>query len=162
MLNKEEIEINHTKDSFCVRIPLITEQELKKIDDNLNSITDELTKQVIHDKDLAIAQHVIQKQKERIDQLEFEVQAKEKVHRYDVKMIDEVKGEAVKLYKEIDKLNKIINETVKYIATLDIDEDICSKTQNKHCDKMSFGECENCIKQYFEEKVMESNVKNKR
>ncbi len=72
MISKEEIEIDHTKDSFCVRIPLITEQELKRIDDNLESITDEITKQVIHDKDLAIAQHIIQKQKDKIDQLEQE------------------------------------------------------------------------------------------
>ena len=57
------------------------------------------------------------------------------------------------LEQENSKQNKIIDETVKYIATLDIDEDICSKIQNKHCDKMSFGECENCIKKYFKEKV---------
>ena len=72
MLSKEEIEIDHTKDSFCVRIPLITEQELKRIDDNLDSITNELTKQIIHDKELAIAQHIIQKQKDKIDELEQE------------------------------------------------------------------------------------------
>ena len=72
MISKEEIEINHTEDSFCVRIPLVTEQELKRIDDNLDSITNELTKQIIHDKDLAIAQHIIQKQKDKLDQLEQE------------------------------------------------------------------------------------------
>lgn len=69
-MSKEEIEIDHTKDGFCVRIPLITEQELKRIDDNLDGITDEITKQVIRNKDLAIAQHIIQKQKERIARLE--------------------------------------------------------------------------------------------
>ena len=40
-----------------------------------------------------------------IDQLEFQIQAKEKVHDYDVNMIDEVKGEIVKLYKENNKRN---------------------------------------------------------
>ncbi len=35
----------------------------------------------------------------------------------------------------------------------DIEEDICSKTENEHCDQMGFGVCENCIKQYFERKV---------
>ena len=54
--------------------------------------------------------------------------------------------------EEIKKKDKIINKTVEYIATLDI-EDICSKTGNEHCDKMNFGECEDCIKQYFENKV---------
>ena len=58
--------------------------------------------------------------------------------------------------QENNKLNKMINKMAVYIATLDIDEDICSKTQNKHCDKMSLGECEACIKQYFEKKVGKS------
>lgn len=40
-----------------------------------------------------------------------------------------------------------------YIATLDIDEDICSKIENELCDKMNFGECEDCIKQYFKSKA---------
>ena len=36
---------------------------------------------------------------------------------------------------------------------MNIEEDICEKTKNEHCDKMNFGECEDCIKQYFERKV---------
>ena len=87
-----------------------------------------------------------------IDQLELEVRATEKVHEYDVKMIDEVKGEAVKLYKKIDKLNKIIDEMAKYIAT---DE---KEFSTKICDDMSAKcetdtDCKLCIKQYFEKKV---------
>ena len=58
---------------------------------------------------------------------------------------------------EIEKKDKIIDEMVTYIATLDIEEDICEKTKNEHCDKMSFGECEDCIKQYFERKVENGN-----
>ena len=57
------------------------------------------------------------------------------------------------LEQENNKLNKMIDETIKYIATLDIEEDICSKIENEYCDKMSLGECECCIKQYFEKKV---------
>lgn len=41
-----------------------------------------------------------------LDYFEYIVQCKEKEHEYDVKMIDEVKGKAVELYKEIDKLKK--------------------------------------------------------
>ena len=54
---------------------------------------------------------------------------------------------------EIEKKDKIIDEMATYIATLDIEEDICEKTKNEHCDKMNFGECEDCIKQYFERKA---------
>ncbi len=56
---------------------------------------------------------------------------------------------------EIEKKGKIIDEMAGYIATLDIEEDICSKTENEHCDKMNFGECEDCIKEYFKNKVEE-------
>lgn len=56
---------------------------------------------------------------------------------------------------ELEKKDKIIDEMATYIATLDIEEDICSKTENEHCDKMNFGECEDCIKQYFKNKVEE-------
>lgn len=49
----------------------------------------------------------------------------------------------------LEKKDKIIDEMATYIATLDIEEDICEKTKNEHCDKMNFGECEDCIKQYF-------------
>lgn len=53
----------------------------------------------------------------------------------------------------LEKKDKIIDEMATYIATLDIEEDICEKTKNEHCDKMNFGECEDCIKQYYERKV---------
>lgn len=53
----------------------------------------------------------------------------------------------------IARQNKIIDEMAGYIATLDIEEDICSKMHNEDCDKMNFGECEDCVKQYFERKV---------
>ena len=56
-------------------------------------------------------------------------------------------------YIQIEKKDKIIDEMVTYIATLDIEEDICEKTKNEHCDQMNFGEYEDCIKQYFERRV---------
>lgn len=62
-----------------------------------------------------------------------------------------------KLQEENEKKDKIIDEMATYIATLDIEEDICEKTKNEHCDKMNFGECEDCIKQYFERKVENGN-----
>lgn len=58
---------------------------------------------------------------------------------------------------QLHKKDKIIDEMATYIATLDIEEDICEKTKNEHCDKMNFGECEDCIKQYFERKVENGN-----
>ena len=119
-----------------ISIPLISDYEIRQIDNYFDDIVHQFTKQLVHDKDLAIAQHIIQKQQEEIELLKEQKQY----------VIDE--------YSEtIEKKDKIIDEMAGYIATLDIEEDICSKTENEHCDKMNFGECEDCIKQYFESKV---------
>ena len=59
--------------------------------------------------------------------------------------------------KELDKKDKIIDLMAEFIATLDIEEDICANIENDNCDKMAFGECENCIKQYFADKVEKEN-----
>lgn len=55
---------------------------------------------------------------------------------------------------EIEKKDKIIDEMATYIATLDIEEDICVKVGKENgCDQMAYGECEECIKKYFERKA---------
>ena len=61
----------------------------------------------------------------------------------------------VKADRENIKKDKQIDFMSEYIASLDIEEDICSKIGKENCDKMSFGECEDCIKQYFERKSRE-------
>ncbi len=54
---------------------------------------------------------------------------------------------------ELKKKDKVIDLMAKYIADID-NEDICFEIENKYCDKnMDYGECEDCIKQYFERKV---------
>ena len=56
-----------------------------------------------------------------------------------------------KLQEESEKKDKIIDEMATYIATLDIEEDICVKVGKENgCDKMAYGECEECIIKYFE------------
>lgn len=52
---------------------------------------------------------------EYIKQLEFNIEASKKEHEYDLKMIDEVKGVAVKLYRKIDELKEEIEEKDKKI-----------------------------------------------
>ena len=81
-----------------------------------------------------------------IEVLENKIHAKERVHEYDMDMIDEVKGRAVKLYKTIDEMAAYINGT-------DIDEDICKKIKNPPCKKDIEADCINCIAQYFIKEV---------
>ena len=87
------------------------------------------------------------------------------------KLINEQLKENVSLQKELNEENKrcmilanndkfkeqIIDLMAEYIATLDIEEDICIKTGKNlnECDSMAIGECEECIKQYFERKSKE-------
>ncbi len=87
------------------------------------------------------------------------------------KLINEQLKENVSLQKELNEENKrcmilanndkfkeqIIDLMAEYIAALDIEEDICIKTGKNlnECDSMAIGECEECIKQYFERKSKE-------
>ena len=48
---------------------------------------------------------------------------------------------------------RIVNGVAK---ESDIEEDICVNVENDNCDKMSFGECEDCIKNFFEQKATNS------
>lgn len=53
--------------------------------------------------------------------------------------------------KIIKKQSDTINKMAQYIATLDIEEDICVKVGKENgCDQMAYGECEECIIKYFE------------
>lgn len=56
----------------------------------------------------------------------------------------------------LEEKDKIIEQMTYYIMNLDIDEDICKRV---NCDTNS-GEldCKDCIKQYFENKVTDTNV----
>ena len=69
-MQNKEIEKDNT---FKMSIPLITNAELNAIDNNLNNLVNQITKQVIHDKDLLVAQHIIKRQKQYIEQLEHKV-----------------------------------------------------------------------------------------
>ncbi len=59
--------------------------------------------------------------------------------------------------KEIEKKDKTIYKMAKAINSYDIDEDICKQMgQKKDCsDYAEEGECERCIKEYFEKKEEE-------
>ena len=64
-----------------------------------------------------------------------------------------LRNEIYQHIEDKEKKDKIIGLMADYIATLDIEEDICVNVENDNCDKMSFGECEDCIKKFFERKT---------
>ena len=105
------------------------------------------------DKDIDTVLSLIKEQQEKIEKKD--------------RIINEQLKENVQLQKELNEENKrcmilanndkfkeqVIDLMAEYIATLDIEEDICANIENDNCDKMAFGECEDCIKQYFAELV---------
>lgn len=66
------------------------------------------------------------------------------------------------LMEMVERKNKaslIITEMAKYISNLDIDEDICKKVDNPCKDYAGENKktCDNCIKEYFLNKVEKEN-----
>ena len=73
---------------------------------------------------------------------DLEIMAQKQVHDYDVKMIDDVKGNAVKLYKELEERDQIINAMAEYISKKEILVD-------KHCYVLTA----EAVKQWFEKQI---------
>ena len=48
-----------------ISMPLLTKEEITKIDNNFNEIVNEIKNQFIKEKDLAIAQYIINKQQKK-------------------------------------------------------------------------------------------------
>lgn len=69
-ISKEEIENN----KLSVSIPLITDEDIRKIDNNFENIVKEFTKRYVKEKDLVLAQYIMKKQQDKIDQLESDKQ----------------------------------------------------------------------------------------
>ena len=71
MLSKEEIEENN---AFKISMPLITDEDMRKIDNNFENIVKEFTKSYVKERDLVLAQYVMKKQQDKIDKLESDKQ----------------------------------------------------------------------------------------
>lgn len=94
--------------------------------------------------------------RETAERQKLEIISQKQVHDYDVKMIDDVKGNAVKLYKELEKRDQIINAMAKYIGKID-DETFCDEDKYERdiednvidCDE----DCQECVIKYFEKQI---------
>lgn len=88
-----------------------------------------------------------------LEKKDRQIEASNQEHKYDVEMIDEVKGEAVKLYKEIREKDKVIDLMAKEIDK-EPNPDICKQMQGMECNNREIL-CTECIKQYFIKKASE-------
>ena len=102
--------------------------------------------------------NLIKKQQDKIDILHATLA--ENVTRTvcsDIKQSEKHKEDLEMLYKGCQLENEELKETMykmaSFIASQDIEYDICEKTGNLDtCDSMAYGECENCIINYFKNK----------
>lgn len=110
-MNKD---IEKHEERVRLTIPLLTQEEINGININMNEIIEQFTKMVIKDKDLAIAQHIIKTQQEKIEKLEQENnKQKEELEMYkDFKEIANTKiGDANPL--KVLEVNKILDRQCK-------------------------------------------------
>ena len=63
------MELEKTEFGFKVTAPLITEDEMKIINNDFDNTINKFLKMIIKDKDLATAQYIIKRQQEQINEL---------------------------------------------------------------------------------------------
>lgn len=110
-MNKD---IEKDEEGVRLTIPLLTQEEINGININMNEIIEQFTKMLIKDKDLAIAQHIIKMQQEKIEKLEQENnKQKEELEMYkDFKEIANTKiGDANPL--RVLEVNKMLDRQCK-------------------------------------------------
>ena len=129
------------EENVCkISMPLISDDEMKQIDNNLDDIVNQATKQFIHDKELAMLQYIIQKQQEEIEEAR------------NTKSLHYENKELRKQLKEKDKIIDLMAETILE-DTIKLDTYWCNG-----CSKTA--ECpyeypKECIIKYFEKQAKE-------
>lgn len=99
-----------------------------------------------------MSKSILEKIYDKIDKLEKENDlAKEQL-----KKQCEIADERNNLLVKVNRLESQIDLMAEYIATLDIEEDICmnNKINSEWCNE-DYTNCKKCIKQYFERKCEE-------
>lgn len=107
-MNKE---LKEDDRAIKISMPLLTEKEMLEIDNNFNEIVNKIKNQFIKEKDLAIAQYIINKQQKELEQKET--------------ILDKV-TEYIKNYID-DKQNEYEAISESYICQTDEDEYIKEK-----------------------------------
>lgn len=119
----------------------LSKEEIENNDENTTAILD-----ITDLKSLAIVLKAL-------EQKDNEISSLNQVHNYDVKMIDEVKGEAVKLYRMIDLMADFIDTIdTKGLHCAGLICDVATTVYPKEERKRI---CTNCIKSQFREKARE-------
>ena len=63
------MEFEEIEDGIKITVPLITEEDIRKINNDFDGIVDRFSKMIIKEKDLAIAQYIIKQQQKHMEEL---------------------------------------------------------------------------------------------
>lgn len=132
--------VKDVKNELSIKIPLITEEEIRYIDNNIETIVNTFTKQIIRDKDLAIAQQVVRR-----------LQEENKILKNKEKFYNKLAEDNKYYAEEIEKKDKIIDEMARELINQFSHYEPCCLEFETECKK--YKTCEDCIIQYFERKV---------
>ena len=62
------MEFEEIEDGIKITVPLITEEDIRVINNDFDGIVNRFSKMIIKEKDLAIAQYIIKRQQEQIEE----------------------------------------------------------------------------------------------
>jgi hypothetical protein len=134
----------------------MTEKEAQKVLDELQGVRPEMLNGEAKRLFEAIMKIADERDelRETVERQNLEIMAQKDAHDFDAEITNDVNEIAVKLYKELEERDQIINAMVEYIANLDIDEDICKKMGIfQDCEIKDVENCKKCIIEYFKNKV---------
>ena len=134
----------------------MTEKEAQKVLDELQGVRPEMLNGEAKRLFEAIMKIADERDelRETVERQNLEIMAQKDAHDFDAEITNDVNEIAVKLYKELEERDQIINAMVEYIANLDIDEDICKKMGIfQDCEIKDVENCKKCIIEYFKNNV---------
>ena len=114
------MDIERIESGFKVTVPLITEEDIRIINNDFDNITNKFVSQIITDKDLAIAQYIIKKQQEQINELKRNSIPKKKIK----DKIEELRQEALEIHSILIKQTKKEYDYMLYKHYLDLIQQI--------------------------------------
>ncbi len=112
--NMEELE-------YGVRLtmPLLTQEEINGIYININEITEQFTKMVIKDKDLAIAQYIMDKQQKMLEQKQFILDKVTKTLKRDREIFDKCRKKHEMYSPSEERMNTKYHYTEKLLNIIE-------------------------------------------
>jgi len=129
-------------------------ERLKKLDYLLDDV---YSTGLVEDEERNIYQDAIETVLPMLEEKDKIIEQYQNISNFQYKVYSAAVDDIFELNEELEEKDKIINLMLETINNHDIDEDICKQMgQKEDCNEFEDKEkCEECIKQYFENKAKE-------